>query len=46
MERVCLVMASQTWIEGVVPIWLVATTFLYLGCWFTVRQRMSSVCSR
>lgn len=28
------------------PIWLVATTFLYLGCWFTVRQRMSSVCSR
>lgn len=28
------------------PIWPVAMMFWYLGCWLTVRQRMSSVCSR
>lgn len=28
------------------PICPVATTFWYLGCWLTVRHRMSSVCSR
>ena len=46
IETVSLVMAFQIWTVGGLPIWPVATMVLNLGCWFTARQMMSSVCSR
>lgn len=45
-DNVSLVSAFHTLTAGVSPIWPVAITLGYLGCWLTVRHMMSSVCSR